>query len=616
MKPLLTLLRLLTPRERRRLVLLLLLTIGSALLSVASIAAFGPFMRLVSDPGALGDGITGELYRRLGSPEPRSFLLGAGAGVFLLILLSNVAKVLTLHGIHRFAGMRRYTLSLRLFRQYLFQPYAFHIDRNSAGLSQGLLNEIDKVVNGVLRPAIDAVAQGILVVGILLFLLITSPLIAIAAVGLLSVAYTAVYLFARPRLSRLGRTHWETNGERFSVAGEAFGAIKELKVLAREGRYAERYAGAAREHATAEAWLQTYATVPRYMLEAIAFGLIIALILILVSLRGTMADALPILAVYALAGYRLMPAIQSVYSSVAQARYFAHTVDNLSRDLTGTDLAAEEPDSPAHDAARSAAAAAPDATPTFHTLRLSGVSFSYPGSDIPVIRDVSLELHRNETIAFVGTTGCGKTTLVDIILGLLAPTSGTVTVNDAPAEPRRQIAAMFGYVPQSIFLADATVTENIALGIAPNQIDHTAVERAARTANLHEFVTTELAAGYATVVGERGVRLSGGQRQRIGIARALYHNPDLLVLDEATNALDTVTETAVMQAVADLHHRKTLILIAHRLTSLHHCDRIYLLHHGHITATGTYDHLLATSPRFRALAGAHPAPADVISNQR
>ena len=607
MKSLFTLLKLLTPRERRRLVLLLLLTVGSAILSVASIAAFAPFMRLLSEPFAMRAGVAGRVYELLGSPEERSFLLLAGLGVFLLILLSNLAKVLTLHGIHRFAGMRRYTLSLRLFRRYLFQPYAFHIDRNSSRLSQGLLNEIDKVVNGVLRPAIDAVAQGILVVGILLFLVITSPVIAVAALGLLSVAYTAVYLFARPRLSRLGKTHWETNGERFSVAGEAFGAIKELKALAREERYAERYAVAARRHATAEAWLQTYATVPRHILEAVAFGLIIVLILILITLRGTMAEVLPLLAVYALAGYRLMPAIQAVYSSVAQARYFAHTVRELSGDLKGE---IEEGGSTLEGVARGGSgreAASAARSARLEDLRLKGVSFSYPGSDIPVLRNVSLELRRNEAIAFVGTTGCGKTTLADIVLGLLEPASGEILVNGSlrPTEAgeRRELQRRFGYVPQGIFLADATISENIALGIPPDRIDPGAVERAARAANLHTFVAGELPAGYETRVGERGVRLSGGQRQRVGIARALYHDPDLLVLDEATNALDSVTEAEVMRAVSNLHHSKTLILIAHRISSVRSCDRIYLLNRGRIEATGTYDELISSSGRFRALAG-------------
>lgn len=639
MKPLRELLRLLTTGELRTLGLLVVATAGSALLSVASIAAFGPFMRILSDPSALETGMLRWIHEATGSPELSTFVTGAGALVFLLVLAGNTAKVATLHGIHRFAGMRRYTISLRLFRHYLYQPWAFHLDRNTSGLSQAILDETDKVINGVLRPAIDAVAHGFLVTGILIFLLVLNAPIAIATLLLLGIAYTGAYLVARPRLTRLGRAHWETNSGRFRVAGEALGAMKELKALHREDHYVTRYAAAAREHALVESWLQTWATVPRHILEAIAFGLIIILVLLLVAFRGTMTEALPLLAVYAIAGYRLMPAIQMMYTSAAQARYFSHTVENLVRDMAGeiacdtqpTETTPSEPalsglvpGGPAPDELAPAEPASASSPREFENLRLNRVSFHYRGTAIPVLHEIDLELHRNETIGFVGMTGCGKTTLVDIILGLLEPTSGRVWVNGvarttgdagtshgntshgnlhAHLQAHLQAHRLFGYVPQTVYLADATIAENIALGIPGDHIDHDAVERAARIANLHDFVQQNLPRRYETIAGERGVRLSGGQRQRVGIARALYHDPPVLVLDEATSALDTITEAAVMDAVSNLHHRKTVILVAHRLTTIRGCDRIVLLERGRISAIGTCDDLIKRSAAFRALAG-------------
>ena len=273
---------------------------------------------------------------------------------------------------------------------------------------------MDKVVNGVLRPAIDAFSQGMVVVAILVFLTATSPILALSAIGLLGIAYTAIFLLMRPRLSHLGREHWESNGIRFSTAGEAFGAMKELKVLGREGAYADLYSAAARRHASAEAWLQTYATVPRHLLEAVAFGLIIALILVLVVVHGTMTELLPLLAVYALAGYRLMPALQAVYAGAAQARYYAPTVAALYEDMHGLSVPdVESFEAPAFEApaAHQSATHQPvDGREAVRTLSLRDVSFSYAGSDLPTIADADLDIHHGEAIALVGTTGCGKTT--------------------------------------------------------------------------------------------------------------------------------------------------------------------------------------------------------------
>lgn len=586
------LLSLLEGRDRRHLVYLVGAGIVTAALSVASIAALGPLMRLLADPDGVHHGYVAMVYSALHFTDARSFLIAFGAVAFLLVLGSNLAKIATVHAVNRFAGTQRYRLSSRLFARYLQQPWAFHIQRNSSHLSQGLLQGVDTVVNHVLRPAMDAVTQGVMALGIVLFLVLTSPLVALAAAVVLGGAYAIIYLLVRPRLARLGHTHWHTNEARFTTTAEAFSVMKELKVLHLEERYSAGYQDSARRHARAETWLQTVAVIPRYMLEATAFGLMIALVLVLLAVEGTMSAVVPLLAVYAFAGYRLLPALQVVYSSVTQARYFAHTVEQLYRDLHQL---SREPSVPSHPAPLSASTLEP-----FQSLTLSEVSFRYSDSEADILRDITLEIRRNELVALVGTTGCGKTTLVDIMTGLLHPTSGTVKSIGGPVR--------FGYVPQDIRIVDTTVAGNIALGIPAAEIDHPRVHQAAEIASLDQFVMNELPQGYQTVVGEHGVRLSGGQRQRLGIARALYNDPEVLVLDEATAALDTVTEAAVMNAVTALHHRKTIILIAHRLTTVERCDRIYLLDHGCITATGTYTQLLTDSAPFRTFAGSDPAP--------
>jgi ABC-type multidrug transport system fused ATPase/permease subunit len=305
--------------------------------------------------------------------------------------------------------------------------------------------------------------------------------------------------------------------------------------------------------------------------------------------------ALPVIALYAFAGYRLMPALQQLYVHITQLRFAGPALDNLHQDLLGlAPPATQDPD----------LATAP--LELRRAITLANITYAYPNAQRPAVQDLSLAIPAFSTIGLVGTTGSGKTTTVDIILGLLQPRSGQVAIDGTPITPenRRAWQRSLGYVPQQIYLADDTVAANIAYGMPPDRIDQQALEHAARVANLHDFVTQEMPKGYATLVGERGVRLSGGQRQRIGIARALYHQPQVLILDEATSALDNLTEQAVMDAVHALGHKITIILIAHRLTTVRECDRIYLLDKGRLTGQGTYEELLAASDHFRVMARA------------
>jgi ATP-binding cassette, subfamily B, bacterial PglK len=331
--------------------------------------------------------------------------------------------------------------------------------------------------------------------------------------------------------------------------------------------------------------------VPRFALEAIAFGGMLLLILYLMARSGSFAGALPIIALYAFAGYRLMPALQQIYDAFTQLRFAGPALDALHQDLSSLQ-AADAQHGPL--------------SPLLLTqaIELNQVSYRYPNAPHPALKGIDLTIPAHSTVGFVGATGSGKTTMVDVILGLLEPQEGHLSVDGLPitAAKRRQWQRAIGYVPQHIYLADDSVAANIAFGVNPKDIDPQAVERAAKIANLHEFVVNDLPQSYATTVGERGVRLSGGQRQRIGIARALYHNPQVLILDEATSALDNLTEQAVMEAVNNLGHDITIILIAHRLSTVRQCDQIYLLERGEVKAGGTYEELAASNQQFKAMA--------------
>lgn len=602
MKTIIKLLSLFTRKERHRLIPFTIAILIMSALELVGISSLGPFMAVVADPAVVySNAFLSWAYEFGGFASPRGFLIVLGTTVFLVILLATAFKMVVLYALFRFVGNRRYTLGLRLFRQYLYQPYRYFLDHNTSELSKNLLAEVDRVVNGVLRPFMEAFAKGVLALSILIFLIATNPWVALGAAGIMGSMYGAIYGFVRPRLTRYGHDVRESNRLRYKAAGEAFGAIKDVKILGKEPAFAHEYGIGARRFAKTEAARQTLSTLPGHAMQSISLGFAIALVVIMVAAADSLVTVLPVLAIYAFAVQRMMPNLQVVFQAVAQIRYMGHTVDALHRDMTTMPPA---PDITDYKAMRRK----PDAHPFENEIAIKGLSFSYPASHEAVLRDLSLTIHKNTTVGFVGTTGCGKTTLVDVIMGLLEPQSGRIDIDGTTVIPTTNDHALqrwqrnFGYVPQQIYLSDDTVSANIAFGIPHDLRDQEAIERAARVANLHAFVTEEMPNKYETVVGERGIRLSGGQRQRVGIARALYHDPDILVMDEATSALDSVTEDAVMDAIHNLMHTKTIIIIAHRITTVRECDAICLMEKGRITAQGTYIELLESNQRFRAMA--------------
>jgi len=363
-----------------------------------------------------------------------------------------------------------------------------------------------------------------------------------------------------------------------------------VKLASLEKVYVQRFASPAQTYAQHQASAQVISQLPRFALEAIAFGGMLLVVLYLMARSGGFAEALPVVALYALAGYRLMPALQQVYGAITQLRFVGPALEALHRDISDFQPFYEYENG--------------NLQPLTQSIAIKNIFYRYPNAARLALKDVSLNIKARTTVGLVGATGSGKTTTVDLILGLLEPNAGTLEVDGKIIDKsnRRAWQRCLGYVPQQIYLSDDTVAANIAFGVAPEAIDQIAVERAAKIANLHEFVSNEMPDGYKTSVGERGVRLSGGQRQRIGIARALYHNPQVLILDEATSALDNLTEQAVMEAVHNLGHNVTIILIAHRLSTVKECDTIFFLDKGEIHGHGTFEELTLSNERFRAMA--------------
>lgn len=574
----------LTTSQRRHVVLLIGAVVVMALLEIANVSAIAPFLSLASDPSIVKDSaVLAFLYEAFAFEDANGFLIAVGLGVFFLMLISNAWSALTTWAQLRLVWSLNHQLSLRLLERYLYRPYSYFLSRNTADLSKNLLSEVQQVTHQMIQPVILATGRIVVALGIIAVLIAMNPLLALLVTAVVGGSYSAIYVFTRKRLNTIGRDRVKANQERFTVASEALGGIKDVKVLNVEQEFLKRFTEPSRRFSRHHATGQTIASLPRYAIETVAFGTVILILVYFIAVDRDFGGIVPMLGLYAFAGYRLMPALQQVFHAVTAVRFHSSALRTLLNDL---EAELETPAIP-HPA---------DVVPMGLSakLELKQIEFSYPNTPRRAVDDVSLEILANSTVGFVGATGSGKTTLIDIILGLLRPQAGALIVDGRPIndENRSTWQMSIGYVPQYIFLTDSSVAENIAFGVPKDRIDMEAVRKAAKVAQIDDFIMNELPFGYDTVVGERGIRLSGGQRQRIGIARALYRDPDVIVFDEATSALDNATERYVMEAIQSLHGKKTILMVAHRLTTLADCDIIFMLKEGRIVSYGTYDDLV------------------------
>ena len=584
---------LLTRREKIRLLFVLAAVFLMALVELAGIASILPFMTVVANTDKIAENHwLNAAYEYGGFVDERQFLVVLGSLVLCLLVLSNLAKALVLWLTLSYDNRLNYVLAGRLFGQYLTRPYSFFLGRNTADMGKNVLVEVQHVIAGILSPSVQLLANGTIATLIVALLVFVDPKIAATIVLVLGGAYAIVYSLIRKKLTEIGKQQVFASFMKFKVANEALAGIKDIRILGREKEFLDRYVVHAKSHAKNNVRAEIFNQVPRYLLEILAFGGILMILLYFLSSGQNAVEIVPVLALYTFAGYRLMPALQIVFSSVTNIRrYIPHLrvvyEDMSSGSRSDVDLSLEVP---------------ANATPVEikHELRLNNVTFTYDGALSPALRDVDLSIAANTSVAFVGPTGSGKTTVVDVILGLLPPDIGSISVDGkvVGADQIRSWQTQLGYVPQSIYLSDDTISNNIALGVKPGSIKNTKIRKAAEVANLAVYIE-RLQDEYDSIIGERGVRLSGGQRQRIGIARAMYRNPPVLILDEATSALDGITEDAVMSAIKDLSGSKTIIMIAHRLSTVRDCDKIFVMRSGEIVDEGTYDELFERNSWFR-----------------
>jgi ATP-binding cassette, subfamily B, bacterial PglK len=589
---------LLNVRERKRLYLLFVVMVISAVIEVVGIASIMPFLSLITDPSLVEDNaILKWIYTNLNFQSTNRFLIFTGVMVLVILVVSNLLVFLTNWGLARFSWMRSHSISRRLLRNYLLQPYKFFLNQNTSILGKNILSEVQIVVKGVVVPLLQIFSRGIVAIFIFVMLVIIDPVLAFSLIFLLGGAYLLIYRLIKQKLNIKGKKRYKTNTERFKAVNEAFGDIKQLKLMGCENFFIKRYSKPSIEYAKHNASAQIIGHIPRYIIEVIAFGGMIVVVLYFLATGKGLGEFLPIIGLYAFATYRLLPALQAVFTGIATVRFNNQGLDALYEDIS---YFSDKVNVRMHDRIKI------NPLPFKKVFELDNVTFGYPGVKKPIIKDLNVKIDVNTSVAFAGATGAGKTTIANIILGLLSPDSGRMIVDgteitdDNLASWQRNL----GYIPQDIYLQDDTVIRNITFGVPDDRVDMDSVINAAKIANIHDFIMNELPEQYNTIVGERGVRLSGGQRQRIGIARAIYHDPAVLVLDEATSALDGATEQEVFRAIENITKTKTLIIIAHRLTTIQDCDVIYVMHNGKIVGSGRYDELLKSNRSFQKIAKA------------
>ena len=577
---------LLTPIERRNALLLLLMFVIMALLDMIGVASILPFMAVLTNPSLIETNmILNYMYQVsniFGVENDQEFFFALGFLVFIILIISLIFKAITTYIEVKFLQMCEYNVSKRLVEGYLYQPYIWFLNRNSAELGKSILSQVSIVID-IMRSLMSLISKSIIAIALIALLIIANPKLSMIVGLTLSLAYGIIFYFTRKYLNSLGKENLKNDELRFIAVSEAFGAAKEIKVGGLERAYIKSYSNAAKIFAQNKAILKVISQLPRYILEGIAFGGIMLLILYLMSQEGSFNNAIPIISLYAFAGYRLMPVMQNIYMSLSQISFSSPSLDNLYYDIGKLNPIKNN--------------YLEEKLSFDKEIVLNNIDFNYPNTSQKALQGISLNIPAKSTIGLIGATGSGKTTLLDIILGLLISDKGTLEIDGEVLSKKnlRSWQRNIGYVPQHIYLSDDTIAANIAFGVESKNINQIDIERASKIANLHDFIINELPDKYNTTIGERGIRLSGGQRQRIGIARAVYLNPKILILDEGTSALDNETEKKVMESINNLSKKITIILVAHRLNTVRNCDKIYKFEKGKVIAEGKFDEIINTN---------------------
>lgn len=581
-------------KDRFKLGIIFAMMLVASLFEVLGISLIPAFVITIAEPDqVLSTYIVGDILTDWGITTSDELAFFGAALLIVVYIIKNIYLTFFHYLKVKFVQNRKIYLQSRIFKAYMTAPYTFYINKNSAELLRNVNGEVSKIVTGTMMPFLEVSLNAIMFVFLIITLVVWEPLITFITIVMMG---GGGYLFLRITQKKTidsGRISREAAGDMNRMVLQGLGGFKDARVLNREQMFLKQYYKFADTNRKASIYQTVVKALPKPIIETLLVVGILTITLIMVYEGRTFSDIIPVLTLFGVAAVKLMPIFNSVIGQITTIRYSAYSVYAIYDDL---DLL-ENKFKDFRDKILSKA----KKTQLKEKIELKSISYRYPDSEEYAVKNIDLTIPKGSAIAFVGASGAGKTTLVDIILGLLTPETGTIKVDGKDIyDDIRGWMKNIGYIQQANYLMDERIFRNIAFGIPDDEVDEKKLWDAIRAAQLEELVE-RLPIGLRTRVGERGVRLSGGQQQRVTIARALYNNPQVLVMDEATSALDNITEKYVIEAIEKLRGDRTIIMIAHRLTTVQNCDIIYLLEEGEIVASGTYDELLANSAEFRRM---------------
>ncbi len=590
----------LTHRQRGHALLLVFMLVGNALLEMVGVGLVPVYIGILVEPERLmrhdivtqAMGLLGLGRERL---TQRTLLYGGSVVLLAVFSFKLVFAPLLAYARARFIQGVVRSQSTRLFDGYMRAPYEFHLGRHSSELIRNSATECTRIGDAVLQPMVALVTQLLVTVAIVVLLVVSIPVAAVAALLIFGLVSLPLVTTLNRRIKKLATSAADGRQRMIRYVQEGIGGVKELRLLGRESFFVTRFGSSLRQVLDLQRFMQVQVVGLPVLMEWLSVLAVLIVVLTLFRAGQPQESVLAMVALFAVAMARLKGAVTGLLGAYAQVRAGMVSVDVVDAELRQLE------------AIRVGAAALPvsGSDPPSRLsdgIAIEDVWFRYVGRTAWVLRGVNLSIGKGEAVGFVGPSGGGKSSLVDVVLGILPPERGSVMVDGVDITGNlRAWQRNVGYIPQVTYLMDGTIRQNVALGLEERDIDDAAVTRAISAANLDEFLSS-LPEGANTVIGERGLRLSGGQRQRIAIARALYNDPDVLVMDEATSALDNLTEKAVMEAVEALKGERTILMIAHRLSTVRNCDRIVLLKEGEIIGTGTYEELANSHQEFQRLA--------------
>ena len=585
MKLILKIFKILDAKEKKTFLKLVILILLVSFIDILGAASILPFIAVLVNPNLIETNIVIKFIYRLstsfGTISNDSFLIILGFICFFGLLFALITRSYAHYKYIEFSLFQELNISKRLIKNYLNKEYSWFLDKTSSNLSKNILSEVGVAVNNAILPLMQLISHTASTLLFLIFLILINPILATIIILVFVSLYLYFYNFTKKIISHLSSERVLLNKKRFETAIEPFESIKEIKLRGVEKFYVDRFYDNSLKYTTTNIRSTLFSILPRYFIEGVGFGGMILIILFLIRFSADIDLLIPIVSLYAYIGYRLLPSIQQIYNSIININFSSECINFLHLDLMNEVIN----DNKSFKNRKNLLLK--------NFIKVNNISYKYPSTNKFQINDISFSISAYSKIGIIGAIGSGKTTLIDVILGLLDPVKGNIEIEGNTLGPnnKKLWQKIIGYVPQKVYLADNTIKNNITLGSDEKIIDNKLMEDAARIVNLHKFITTELSDGYNTSIGQNGIKLSGGQRQLLGIARAIYFKPQIIIMDESTNALDPFNELLTIKSVISNLKKTTFIFISHSSRVMGECDKIFLLEEGKLKAEGSFEDL-------------------------